>query len=76
MKKMLFVKDPEGEVGFDVLCNYCAVIQERLGQEVIVLPLWPNGEAELVGDKRQMKLFIKNIREMLDELEIELNRGK
>lgn len=74
MKKILFVKDRENEVGFDVLCNYCAKIQERLGQEVVVLPIWPNGEVDLIGDKRQMKLLVKDIREALNDIEIELNK--
>ena len=73
MKKLLFIKDPEHEVGFDILCDYCATIQDRLGEEVAVIPIWPTGEVELIGDKRKLKLHVKNLKEMLEELEIELN---
>lgn len=73
MKKILFIKDPEMEVGFDVLCNYCATVQERVGNEIIVLPIWPHGEADIIGDKRKLKLIIKELREVLDDLDIEFN---
>lgn len=72
MKQILVISDPELEVDFDTLCNYCAVVQERLGSSVAVLPIWPHGKAELIGDKRKMKLQIKHIQDVLKELEIEM----
>lgn len=69
MKKILMVRDPEQEVGFKVLTDYCEIIQEKLGADVQVLPIWPHGEMELIGDKRKLKLVRKQLREVLEEIE-------
>jgi hypothetical protein len=67
VKQILIIKDPDNEVGFDVLTNYAAAVQARLGNSVFVLPMWPHGEAELLGDKRKMKLAVKEFKEILEE---------
>lgn len=72
MKQILVVNDPELEVDFETLCEYCAIIQERLGSSIAVIPMWPHGKIELIGDKRKMKLQIKRIQDVLKELEIEM----
>lgn len=69
MKQILVIKDPECEVGFDVLSDYCRQVQLYLGSEVQVLPIWPHGEMELIGDKRKMKLAIKELKEVIAEFE-------
>lgn len=72
-KQILVIKDPECEVGFDTLCEYTATIAERVQDEnTVVIPIWPHGEMELIGDKRKMKLFVKNYKEILNSLEKEL----
>lgn len=74
MKQILVIKDPECEVGFDALCNYAQAVQEHLGSQITVLPIWPHGEMQLLGDKRQMKLVVKELKELALELEAELNK--
>lgn len=68
-KQILMVRDPEQEVGFKVLTDYCEIIQEKLGTNVQVIPMWPHGEMELIGDKRKMQLVKKQLREVLEEIE-------
>lgn len=68
-KQILMVRDPEQEVGFKVLTDYCEIIQEKLGANVQVIPMWPHGEMELIGDKRKMQLIKKQLREVLEEIE-------
>lgn len=73
MKQILVISDPEVEVGFNVLCDYCSKVQMAVGKDVIVLPMWPHGKVDLVGDKRKMKLIIKELKEAIEEFEVELN---
>ena len=73
MKQILVISDPEVEVGFNVLCDYCSEIQKAVGKDVVVLPMWPHGKVDLVGDKRKMKLIIKELKEAIEEFEVELN---
>lgn len=75
MKQILVIKDPENQVGFTALCQYAEAVQERLGGQVAVLPIWPDGEMELIGDKRKMKLLIKTLEDIVEDLEIQMNEG-
>lgn len=75
MRQILLIKDPDCELPFENVCQYAEAVQERLGSSVAVLPIWPHGEMELIGDRRKMKLTIKTVKELLDELENELNTG-
>lgn len=75
MKQILLIKDPDYELPFENVCQYAEAVQERLGSSVAVLPMWPHGEMELIGDKRKMKLTIKTVRSLLDDLEAELSAG-
>lgn len=76
-KQILVIKDPEKEVGFDVVCDYARAVAEYMkGENVVVLPLWPHGEVELIGDKRKMKLFIKEYKKLLDELDIQIGENE
>ena len=73
-KQILVIKDPEMELGFQALCDYSQAVADRLqDNNVLVLPLWPHGEIELIGDKRQMKLTIKTYKDLLQEFEEELD---
>lgn len=76
MKKILVISDPEFEMGFSDVCQYCQVVQERLGNEVFVLPIWPHGRAELIDDVNDIELHIKNISDIIKELKIELEEEK
>lgn len=74
-KQILCIKDPECEVGFDVVCQYASAVAKQLeGEPILVLPMWPHGEIELIGDKRKMKLIVKEYKKMLEKFEYELNR--
>ena len=73
MKKILAVKDTENEVGFVALCEYCEIVQERLGSDVVVLPIWPNGRVDLIDDNKEVKLVVKNLKKLIKELEVNLN---
>lgn len=75
MRQILLIKDPDCELPFENVCQYAEAVQERLGSSVAVLPIWPHGEMELIGDRRKMKLTIKTVKELLNELENELNTG-
>ena len=72
-KQILVISDPEVEVGFNVLCDYCNEVQNVVGKDVVVLPMWPHGKVDLIGDKRKMKLTIKELKEAIEELEVDLN---
>ena len=76
MKQILVIRDPECEVGFDVLSEYCSQVQRYLGNEVQVLPIWPHGEVELIGDKRKMKLLMKDLKDIISEFEDVLKEGE
>ena len=67
MKKILVVKDPECEVGFNVLCDYCAAIQENLGNEVMVIPIWPSGEVSLIDDADEIELIMADLKELIED---------
>lgn len=67
MKKILVVKDPECEVGFDVLANYCATIQEHIGNEVMVIPIWPSGEVSLIDDADEIELIMADLKELIED---------
>ena len=67
MKKILVVKDPECEVGFNVLCDYCATIQENLGNEVMVIPIWPSGEVSLIDDTDEIELIMADLKELIED---------
>lgn len=69
MKQILVIKDPECEVGFDVLCDYCGQVQTYLGKDIQVIPMWPHGEIELIGDKRRAKLVTKELKDVIAEYE-------
>ncbi|MEY8366553.1 hypothetical protein AALA22_13020 [Anaerovoracaceae bacterium 41-7] len=73
-KKILIIKDPNGEVGFNVLCEYCQVVQNQIGADILVLPMWQTGEAQIIDDKNEMELFIKTYREMMDCVESDLKK--
>lgn len=75
MKQILVIKDPNDQVGFEVLCRYAEAVQKRLGSQVAVLPIWPDGEVELIGDKRKMKLLVKTLEDIVEDLEIQINEG-
>ncbi|MGF6375005.1 hypothetical protein M2140_000039 [Clostridiales Family XIII bacterium PM5-7] len=76
LKQLLVISDPEQEVGFEVLTDYCRTIQQLLGLNVAVLPIWPHGKVELVGDKGEIEIKIKTLKEAIDELELELEKNK
>ena len=67
MKKILVVKDPDCEVGFNVLCNYCATIQENLENEVMVVPIWPSGDISLIDDDNEIELIMANLKELVED---------
>ena len=67
MKKILVVKDPECEVGFNVLCDYCAAIQENLGNEVMVVPIWPSGDVSLIDDTDEIELIMADLKELIED---------
>lgn len=67
MKKILVVKDPECEVGFDVLANYCATIQEHIGNEIMVVPIWPSGEVSLIDDADEIELIMADLKELIED---------
>lgn len=69
MKKILVVKDPECEVGFNVLCDYCAAIQENLGNEVMVVPIWPSGDVSLIDDTDEIELIMTDLKELVEDYE-------
>lgn len=70
MKQILVIRDPDYEVGFDVVCEFARSVALRLKDEpVLVLPMWPHGKVELIGDKRKMKLIVKEYKELLAEME-------
>lgn len=69
MKRLLVINDPECEVGFSPLCDYCSIVQERLGDDVVVLPIWPHGSIELIDDENKIKLTIKHIQDLLNEFD-------
>lgn len=69
MKKILVVKDPECEVGFNVLANYCATIQEHIGNEVMVIPIWPSGEVSLIDDTDEIELIMADLKELIEDYE-------
>jgi hypothetical protein len=72
MKKLLVVKDPNMEVGFDALCSYCQAVHNMINDpEVLVLPVWPHGEVALIDDADEVELHIATLREVLDRFEIE-----
>ena len=73
MKKILVVKDMENEAGFHILCEYCEVVQERLGSDVVVLPIWPNGRIDLIDDEKEVKLVVKSLKKLIKELEVNLD---
>lgn len=70
MKQILVIKDTENEVGYHALCDYAQAVADRLaGEDILVLPIWPHGDIELIGDKRKMKLVIKELKELISDLE-------
>lgn len=73
IKQILVIKDPEMEVDFKTVTKYAEVVQKRLGDDIQVLPIWPHGEIELIGDKRRMKLRIRELKKIIEELEVRLS---
>lgn len=69
-KQILLIKDPEHEVGFDVLCEFSYQVAKSLqGEPIVVIPMWPHGEMELIGDKRKIKLITKEYKKLIEEME-------
>lgn len=74
IKQLLVIRDPEDEVGFDVLVKYCEIVQNIVGNEDIqVLPIWPHGEVELINNNEGAKLKIAQIKDVIKEFEVHLD---
>ena len=67
MRDILIVKDSDNEVGFDVVCKYCAVLQDRLGLDTIVIPIWPQGDIKLITKEAERKILVKELKEVLQQ---------
>lgn len=73
MRKIIVVSDPEFEVGFEVLANYCRAVQELFNpNETVVLPIWPSGKIEIIdGNKEKVKLLFKTLNELIEEFNLD-----
>ena len=78
INKILVVKDPENEVGFDTLCEYSENVQKVLGSNVLVLPVWPKCDIELldISDEDDVEFHISTIKNSIKNLESQLEEGE
>lgn len=72
---MLVISDPEEEVGFDVLCQYCGQVAGVVGNDCLVLPMWPHGKVELIDNTNEIETVITNLKSILEQYEELFNGG-
>lgn len=65
---IVFVTDPENEIGFSELCKYCETIQEQIGNEAYIVPMWPHGKAQLISDDAEALVNVIALQEILDNI--------
>lgn len=77
INKILVIKDPENEVGFSTLCEYSENVQKVLGNNVLVLPVWPKCDIELldIGDEDNVEFHISTIKSAIKNIESQLAKG-